>query len=182
MPRLKDKYKTEIVAKLTEELGIKNPLAVPTLQKIIINVGVGDAKDKKEILDRVTETVRAMSGQKPVITLAKQSISGFKVAKGQPVGVVATLRGDRMYEFLDKLISIVLPKVRDFRGVSAVAFDNQGNYNLGLREQTIFPEVSYRSGATDRTKGVQISIVTTAGDKKIGKRLLELFGMPFKES
>src|SRR5476651_2366240 len=182
MPRLKDKYRTEIMPKLTEELGIKNPMAMPTLQKIIINVGVGDAKDKKDILDRVVESVTALSGQKPVITLAKQSISGFKIAKGQPVGVVATLRGDRMYEFLDKVISIVLPKVRDFRGVSGIAFDNQGNYNLGLKEQTIFPEVAYKSGATDRTKGIQITIVSTATDKIIGKRLLELLGMPFKES
>lgn len=179
MNRLKDKYNQEVLPKLKEEFGIKNTLATPRLEKIIINVGVGDAKDKKEILDQIFENISALSGQKPVVTRAKHAISGFKLSAGQPVGIVATLRGDRMYEFLDKLISIVLPKVRDFRGVPANAFDGQGNYNLGLREQTIFPEVVYRRGS-DRARGMQISVVTTAGSKEQGKRLLELLGMPFR--
>lgn len=182
MSRLKEKYQTEIMPKLKEELKIKNDLAVPHLEKIVVNVGVGDAKEHKEVLDRIVENVAAMTGQKPVVTLAKQSISGFKLAKGQPIGVVATLRGDRMYEFLDKLISIVLPKVRDFRGVPGNAFDGQGNYNLGLREQTIFSEVSFKGNQADRMRGLQICIVTTAKGQEQGKRLLELLGMPFKES
>lgn len=181
MARLKDKYQNEIAPKIKEEFGIKNNLAVPKLTKIVINVGVGEAKDNAALLEKIVENVAVLSGQKPVIVKAKKSISGFKLAKGQPVGVVATLQGDRMYEFLDKLVTIVLPKVRDFRGISDQAFDSRGNFTLGLREQAIFPEVSYQSAAATKAKGLEISIVTTAKNKEEGKRLLELLGMPFKK-
>lgn len=181
MSRLKDKYKDEIAPKLGEELQIKDAIAVPALKKIAINVGVGEAKDNQAVLDKVVENIAALSGQKPVIRRAKQSISGFKLSKGQPVGVTVTLRGERMYQFLDKLIHIVLPKVRDFRGVADKSFDNQGNFTLGLSEQAIFPEVAFQATAVgSKMRGLEISIITTAKKKEEGKRLLELLGMPFK--
>lgn len=180
MSRLKDKYQAEVISKLKEELGVKNVMAIPVLKKVVINVGVGEAKDNQAILDKVVENITALSGQKPVIRRAKGSISGFKLAKGQPVGVMVTLRGERMYQFLDKLFTIVLPKVRDFRGVSDKAFDRQGNFTLGLAEQTIFPEVSFQSAASgSKIKGLEISIISTSKSKEEGKRLLELLGMPF---
>jgi len=183
MVRLKDKYRTEIIPKLQEEFRIKHVLAVPKLVKIVINVGVGEAKDDRSVLDKVLENLTAMSGQKSVITYAKHSISGFKLARGNPIGAMVTLRGNRMYEFLDKLISIVLPKVRDFRGVFDKSFDNRGNFTLGLREQAIFPEISFQgSGISGKVRGLEISIVTTAKDKEQGKRLLELLGIPFRKT
>lgn len=181
MTRLKEKYLKEVAPKLREEFGFKNIFSVPKLVKAVINVGVGDAKDSPGALERMVENLTALSGQKPVITRAKKSISGFKLTKGSPVGVMVTLRGDRMYEFLDKLMTIVLPKVRDFRGVSDSSFDLQGNFCLGLKEQSIFPEVSFQSGAESKLRGLEICIVTTAGDRHQGKRLLELLGMPFKK-
>lgn len=182
MTRLKEKYQKEVRPKLKEEFDIKNDLAVPTLQKIVINIGVGDAKDNKAVLDRTIQNLAVLAGQQPVVTKAKRSISGFKVAKEQIVGVMVTLRGIRMYEFLDKLMNIVLPKVRDFRGLSDTAFDGQGNYSIGLREQNIFPEVSFQPAIPGKVRGLEISIVTTADNKEQGKRLLELLGMPFKKS
>ncbi|MFH0937590.1 MAG: 50S ribosomal protein L5 [Candidatus Daviesbacteria bacterium] len=179
MNRLQEKYKKEVVPVLQEELKTKNILALPTLNKIVINVGVGDAKDHPETLDKIVTSLSALSGQKPLFTKAKKSIAGFKLAKGNVVGLMITLRGSRMYEFLDKLMNIVLSKVRDFRGVSPESFDNQGNFNLGLREQTIFPEVSYEI-ASAAARGMEITIVTTAKNKEEGKRLLELLGMPFR--
>ncbi len=178
MNRLKDKYLNEVTTKLSEEFGVKNRLALPKVQKVVLSVGLGEAKDNQGILEKVTQYFQAIAGQKPVTTHAKKSVSSFKVTQGQSVGIMVTLRGERMYSFLDKLINIVLPKVRDFKGVSATAFDSMGNLNLGIREQTIFPEVDYKS--IDRTRGMAVTIVTTTKVKDQGKRLLELLGMPFK--
>lgn len=177
--RLKEKYNNEITSKLMEEFGLKNRMASPKVIKVVISVGAGDAKDDKSLLDKVTTYLGALAGQRPVITLAKKSIATFKLTAGAPVGAMVTLRGDRMYSFLDKLFSTVLPKVRDFRGISDTSFDGQGNFNLGLKEQLIFPEVDYKS--VDKVRGMAITIVTTAGNKEKGKRLLELLGMPFKK-
>lgn len=179
MSRLKEKYNQEILPALKEELGYKNNMAVPKLQKVVINIGMGEAKDNASALDKVMVNLTALAGQKPVVTRAKKSISNFKLAKGQGIGMMVTLRGVRMYDFLDKLMTIVLPKVRDFRGVSAKAFDNQGNYTLGLKEQVIFPEVDYRN--VDKIRGMEITVVSTARNRAEGKRLLELMGMPFRK-
>lgn len=180
--RLKEKYTKEVLPVLKDELKISHDLAVPKLTRIKLNVGVGDAKDNQAILDGVVTNLAALSGQKPVINRAKGSISNFKLAKGQPVGVSVTLRGDRMYEFLDRLITIVLPKVRDFRGLPDTAFDAQGNYTLGLKEQSIFPEVSFQHAAPGgKPRGLEITMVTTAKNRDAGKRLLELMGVPFKK-
>lgn len=181
MSRLKTKYKEEILAKLKEELGIEHDLAVPKLVKLVINVGVGDAKDNQAILDKAVENITALSGQKPVITRAKYSIANFKLSKGQPIGVMVTLRGTRMHDFLDKLVNIVLPKVRDFRGIPETSVDRQGNFSLGLREQSIFPEISFQSQVGSKIRGLEISIVTTAQNHEQGKKLLALLGMPFKK-
>lgn len=181
MNRLKSRYQEEIIPVLKEELGVKNNLALPRLIKIVINVGAGEAKDNQAVLDVLSKNITLLSGQKPKITTAKKSISGFKLGKGQTVGMMVTLRGDRMYIFLDKLISIVLPKVRDFRGVDDGSFDNQGNFTLGLKEQVIFPEVSFEDTTGSKNKGLEISIVSTASNKEQGKRFLELLGMPFKK-
>lgn len=182
MVRLKEKYLKEIVPKLKEEFGIKNDLAVPKITKIVINVGTGDAKDNPEIIEKVAENLVALSGQKPLATKAKIAVSGFKLSKGAKIGVMVTLRGRRMYEFLDKLINIVLPKVRDFRGVSGESFDSQGNYSLGMREQALFPEVSFKNtNIGGKIRGLEISIISTAKSKEQGKKLLELLGMPFKK-
>ena len=177
MNRLKEKYLKEVKPKLKEEFGYKNELAVPSLKKVVVNMGIGEAKDNEGILDKSRVNLTAIAGQKPMVTKAKKSISAFKLTKGQPIGLMVTLRGDKMYSFLDKLINAVLPKVRDFRGVSDVSFDSQGNFNLGLREQTIFPEVDYRN--VDEIRGLQVTIATTAPNKEQGKRMLELLGMPF---
>lgn len=190
MSNFLDKYNKEIKPVLKEELGLKNDLALPRLKKIVINVGVGEAKDNEGLLDSVKNNLIAISGQQPVVTKAKKSISAFKLVKGQPIGVMVTLRKEKMYIFLEKLITAVLPRVRDFRGVSDKAFDSQGNYNMGLREQVIFPEVDLlmrsatRSSekASDRVRGLQITISTSAKVPADGRRLLELFGMPFNKS
>lgn len=178
MERLKEKYYQEIQPKLQEEFGVKNKMAAPKLVKVLVHVSLGEAKDNAGVLDKVKVYLSALSGQMPVVTHAKKSISSFKVSKGQPIGVVVTIRGERMYAFLDKLINVVLPKVRDFRGVSAGAFDRGGNLNLGLREQIIFPEVDYKT--VDKTRGMVVTIVTTAKNNEQAKKLLELLGMPFR--
>lgn len=178
MSLLKDLYQKEMRQKLKEEFAVKNPMAVPQLKKIVINVGVSEAKDNDKILEKARLNITALAGQKPVVTKAKKSISAFKLTQGTPIGLMVTLRGERMYVFLEKLVNIVLPKVRDFRGVSDQAFDGQGNYNLGLREQIIFPEVDYKNA---ENRGLQITINTTARNKEEGRRLLELLGMPFKK-
>lgn len=177
MNRLEEKYLKELKNKLKEEFKLANDFSVPKLQKIVINMGIGEAKDNAGVLDKSVINLSAISGQKPVITKAKKSISTFKLIKGAPIGVMVTLRGEKMYSFLDKLINAVLPKVRDFRGVPAKSFDGQGNFNLGLREQTIFPEVDYKN--VDKVRGLQVTITTTAQNKEQGKRLLELLGVPF---
>lgn len=178
MNRLKDKYMSEVQDKLQQELGLKNRLAVPALEKIVISMGLGEAKDNKDVLDKVKVYLSALVGQIPVVTYAKKSIASFKVTRGQPIGMMVTLRGIRMYAFLDKLINVVLPKVRDFKGISQESFDNQGNLNIGLKEQTIFPEVDYKT--VDKIRGLAVTITTTAKSKEEGRKLLALLGMPFR--
>lgn len=180
MNRLKQKYNEEIKAKLTDSLGVKNPHALPRLVKIVVNMAVSEGKDNGSIIEKAGANITVISGQKAMVTRAKKSIAAFKLVQGAPIGVMVTLRGERMYAFLDKLINIVLPKVRDFRGVSDKSFDGQGNFNLGLREQILFPEIDYKN--IDRIRGLQITINTTARDKEQGKKLLELLGMPFMKN
>jgi large subunit ribosomal protein L5 len=177
-PRLKDRYKNEIVQALMKEFGYTNPMAVPRLEKIVVNMGVGrEAQNNPKVFDQASMEVATISGQKPVITRAKKSIAAFKLRTGMPVGVSVTLRGDRMYEFLDRLVNAVLPRVRDFRGVSPRAFDGRGNYTIGIKDQLIFPEIDFNK--VDRTRGMNISIVTTARTDEEGRALLRQFGMPF---
>lgn len=180
MARLKQKYLDEVLPALKQEYGIENNMAVPKLKKIVINVGAGEAKDNQAVLERIIVDLGALSGQKPVVTQAKASISGFKLGKGQSIGAMVTLRGKRMYDFLDKLITIALPKVRDFRGLPTTSFDLQGNYTLGLREFSIFPEVAF-TGSTGRVHGLEVSIVNSAKERQQGRKLLELLGFPFQK-
>lgn len=179
MARLKDKYKNEIAPALAKEFGIRNPMAIPKIEKIVVNMGLGEASANSKILDVATEELKAITGQKPVITKAKKSIAAFKLRQGMNIGTMVTLRGDRMYEFLDRLIAIALPRVRDFRGVSSRAFDGRGNYTLGIREQLIFPEIDFNK--VDKTRGMNISIVTTAGNDEQARSLLKSLGMPFRQ-
>jgi large subunit ribosomal protein L5 len=179
MARLRDKYKNEIAPALAKEIDIKNPMAVPRLEKIIVNMGLGEASSNAKILDVATDELKSITGQKPVITKAKKSIAAFKLRQGMNIGAMITLRGERMYEFLDRLISVALPRVRDFRGVSAKAFDGRGNYTLGVREQLIFPEIDFNK--VDKTRGMNISIVTTATSDDQARSLLKALGMPFRQ-
>ena len=179
MPRLKDKYRNEIAGALTKEFDIKNPMAVPRVTKVIVNMGLGEASSNAKILDVAAEELRAITGQKPVVTKAKKSIAAFKLRQGMNIGAMVTLRGDRMYEFLDRLISVALPRVRDFRGISGKAFDGRGNYTLGVREQLIFPEIDFNK--VDKTRGMNISIVTTASTDEQARSLLKSMGMPFRQ-
>jgi large subunit ribosomal protein L5 len=176
--RLKEKYHSEIKQALQKELGLGNPMAVPTLDKIVINMGLGEATQNVKIMDPLLADLGAIAGQKPVITKAKKSIAAFKLREGMPIGAMVTLRGDAMYEFLDRLISIALPRVRDFRGVSSKSFDGRGNYTLGLRDQLIFAEIDYAK--VDKLKGMNVTIVTTAKDDNGARTLLKAFGMPFR--
>lgn len=177
MIRLKEKYDKEIKATLTKELNIKNPMLIPSIEKIVISVGAGDLAKDQKVLQNIADTISLIAGQKAVITKAKKSVAGFKVREGFPVGVMVTLRKYTMFVFLDKLISIALPRVKDFRGLSREGFDGRGNYNFGLDEQLMFPEVEYDKIL--RTHGMNISIVTTANSDKEAQRLLELIGVPF---
>lgn len=177
--RLKERYQKEIAPALSKEFGIDNPMAVPKLEKIVINMGMGEAIANSKVLDTATDELRAIAGQKPVVTKAKKSIASFKLRQGMPIGTMVTLRGDRMYEFLDRLITIALPRVRDFRGVSPRAFDGRGNYTLGIREQLIFPEIDFNK--VDKTRGMNISIVTTARNDEQARALLKSLGMPFRQ-
>ena len=177
-PRLKEKYKSEIVAKLEKELGICNINNVPRLQKIVVNMGVGAAASDHKLLDAAMNDMRIITGQQPCVTRAKKSIAGFHVREGQAIGCKVTLRGDRMWEFLDRLLSTALPRVRDFRGVSRTSFDGRGNYTLGITEQLIFPEIEYDK--VDRTRGMDITFVTTAENNENAFALLEALGFPFK--
>lgn len=179
MARLKDRYRSEIAPALAKEFGIKNPMAIPKIEKIVVNMGIGEASGNSKILDVAAEELKAITGQKPVITKAKKSIAAFKLRQGMSIGTMVTLRGDRMYEFLDRLISVALPRVRDFRGISAKAFDGRGNYTLGIREQLIFPEIDFNK--VDKTRGMNISIVTTARTDDHARSLLRALGMPFRQ-
>lgn len=179
MNRLKEKYEKEVVPALMEKFDYDNIMQVPVIEKIVINMGVGDAVQNSKVLDNAVEELTAISGQKPVITRAKKSIAGFKLREGMPIGTKVTLRQERMFEFLDKLISVSLPRVRDFRGISAKSFDGRGNYTLGVREQLIFPEVDYDK--VSKVRGMDIVIVTTAKTDEEGRELLTLLGMPYRK-
>ncbi len=179
MARLKEKYNEEIAPQIAKEFDIKNPMAIPRLEKIIVNMGMGEAISNSKILDVAVEELRVITGQKPVITKAKKSIASFKLRQGMSIGTMVTLRGERMYEFLDRLISVALPRVRDFRGISGKAFDGRGNYTLGIREQLIFPEIDFNK--VDKTRGMNISIVTTAKTDEQSRALLKALGMPFRQ-
>ena len=176
--RLKEKYQKEIKPALQKELGLDNVMAVPKIEKIVLNMGLGEATQNSKLLDPLVGDLASIAGQKPVTTRAKKSIAAFKVREGMPIGAMVTLRGDIMYEFLDRLISIGLPRVRDFRGVSTKSFDGRGNYTLGLRDQLIFPEIDYSK--VEKLKGMNVTIVTTAPDDNQARALLKQFGIPFR--
>jgi large subunit ribosomal protein L5 len=180
MARLREKYRNEVAPALAKEFDIKNPMAIPRLEKIVVNMGIGEAIANSKLLDSAVEELRQITGQQPVITKAKKSIAAFKLREGMRIGAMVTLRGDRMYEFLDRLISVALPRVRDFRGISAKAFDGRGNYTLGVKEQLIFPEIDFNK--VDKTRGMNISIVSTAGNDEMGRSLLKSLGMPFRQN
>jgi len=177
VPRLKDSYRKEVVPALMKEFGYRNVMEVPRLEKIVVNVGVGEALQNAKALDHTVQDISIITGQRPIVTRAKKSIAGFKLREGMTVGVKVTLRGDRMYDFLDRLCNVALPRRRDFRGVSPDSFDGRGNYSLGLREQLVWPEIVYDS--IDKVRGMEISIVTTARTDEEGRHLLQLLGMPF---
>jgi large subunit ribosomal protein L5 len=176
--RLREKYNKEIKPSLQKELGLKNTMAVPRLEKIVLNMGLGEATQNVKLLDPLVNDLATIAGQKPVTTRAKKSIAAFKVREGMPIGAMVTLRGEIMYEFLDRLISIGLPRVRDFKGVSTKSFDGRGNYTLGIRDQLIFPEIDYAK--VEKLKGMNITIVTTAKDDNDARALLRAFGVPFR--
>ncbi|HIC93714.1 MAG TPA: 50S ribosomal protein L5 [Anaerolineae bacterium] len=178
MPRLKEKYRREVVPALMKEFGYRNVMEVPRLEKIVVNVGVGEALQNPKALDHTVRDIATITGQRPIVTRARKSIAGFKLREGKAIGVKVTLRGDRMYDFLDRLCNVALPRQRDFRGVSPDSFDGRGNYTLGLREQLVWPEIDYDS--IDKLRGMEITIVTTAKTDEEGRRLLELLGMPFR--
>jgi large subunit ribosomal protein L5 len=177
MARVREQYKQDVIPALTNEFGYKNLYQVPKVEKIVLNIGLGEAVANGRALDAAVGDLTAIAGQKPVVTRAKKSIASFKLRAGMPIGAVVTLRGDRMYEFLDRLIATALPRIRDFRGVNPNAFDGRGNYTLGLREQIMFPEIDYDK--IDKVRGLEISIVTSAKTDEEGRRLLALLGMPF---
>jgi large subunit ribosomal protein L5 len=178
--RLKEKYQKEIKLALQKELGLENTMAVPRLEKIVLNMGLGEATQNNKLIDPLVSDLTAITGQKPVLTKAKKSIAAFKVRAGMSIGAMVTLRGDTMYEFLDRLISVALPRVRDFRGVSTKSFDGRGNYTLGVRDQLIFAEIDYSK--VEKLKGMNITIVTTAQDDNSARALLKQFGMPFRQT
>ena len=178
--RLREKYLKEIKPALQKELGIENTMAVPRLEKIVLNMGLGEATQNVKLMDPLIGDLAQIAGQKPVTTKAKKSIAAFKLRVGMPIGAMVTLRGDKMYEFLDRLISTALPRVRDFRGVSSKSFDGRGNYTLGMRDQLIFPEIDY--SRVEKLKGMNVTIVTTAKDDNHARALLRHFGMPFRQT
>ena len=178
MSRLKDRYLKEVVPALTKEFGYKNVMAVPKIQKVVVNMGLGEATQNVKIVDTGSDELARITGQRPVTRRAKKSIAAFKVRKGMPVGTMVTLRGERMYEFLDRLMNVALPRVRDFRGVSPKGFDGRGNFTLGLRDQLIFPEIDYMK--VDKTRGMNVSVVTSARTDQEARKLLQLIGMPFR--
>jgi len=177
-PRLRSKFEKEVAPALLKELELKNTMAVPRLNKIVVNMGMGEATQNSKVLDPAVNELGQITGQKPIITKAKKSIAAFKVREGQAIGTMVTLRGDRMYEFFDRLVNIVLPRVRDFKGVSTKSFDGRGNYTLGLHDQLIFPEIAYEK--VDKQKGMNVTIVTTAANDNQARMLLKHLGMPFR--
>jgi large subunit ribosomal protein L5 len=177
-PRLRSKFEKEVAPALLKELELHNTMAVPRLNKIVVNMGMGEATQNSKVLDPAVNELGQITGQKPIITKAKKSIAAFKVREGQAIGTMVTLRGDRMYEFFDRLVNIVLPRVRDFRGVSTKSFDGRGNYTIGLHDQLIFPEISYEK--VDKQKGMNVTIVTTAANDNQARTLLKHMGMPFR--
>ena len=177
MSRLRDLYENEITKKMTDKFGYKNPMMVPKIDKIVINMGVGEAKENSKLLDAAVKELETISGQKVVLTRAKNSIANFKLREGMPIGCKVTLRGEKMYEFLDRLVNLALPRVRDFRGVNPNGFDGRGNYALGIKEQLIFPEIEYDK--IDKVRGMDIIFVTTAQTDEEAKELLTLLGAPF---
>jgi large subunit ribosomal protein L5 len=179
MIHLEEKYKTEVIPGLMERFGYKNVMQVPKIEKVVLNMGLGEAIQNAKILDSAVEELAQIAGQKPVITRARKSIAAFKLRAGMPIGVMVTLRGQKMYDFLTKLIHIAIPRIRDFRGISRKAFDGRGNYTLGIREHIIFPEIDYDK--IDKIKGFNVTIVTTAETDEEGRALLEMLGMPFRK-
>jgi len=178
MSRLKERYAKEIAPTMSKEYGYKNVMAIPKLEKIVINIGLGEAIQNSKLLDNAADELSQIAGQRPVITRAKKSIASFKLRKGMPIGCSVTLRGERMFEFLDRLVNTALPRVRDFRGLSTKSFDGRGNYTLGLRDQLIFPEIDY--SRVSKIKGMNVCVVTTAKTDDEARTLLRLFGMPFR--
>ena len=177
--RLKERYKSEIAPALAKEFNYKNPMSIPKLEKIVVNMGLGEAIQNAKIMDVAVNELGTIAGQRPVVTKAKKSIAAFKLREGMSIGAMVTLRGDRMYEFLDRFISVALPRVRDFRGVSAKSFDGRGNYTIGLRDQLIFPEIDF--GKVDKARGMNVCIVTTAKTDEEARALLRHLGMPFRQ-
>jgi large subunit ribosomal protein L5 len=180
MTRLKERYLKDVVSSLKKEFGYTNVMAIPKVEKVVVNMGLGEATQNVKLIDAGADEVGRITGQRPVTTRAKKSIAAFKVRKGMPVGTMVTLRGERMYEFLDRLMNIALPRVRDFKGVSTKGFDGRGNFTLGLRDQLLFPEIDYMK--VDKARGMNVSVVTTAKTDEEARRLLQLLGMPFRTS
>jgi large subunit ribosomal protein L5 len=180
MSRLKERYDTEVTAALKKEFGYTNVMAIPKIQKVVVNMGLGEATSNAKIADTGADEIARITGQKPVITRSKKSIAQFKLRKGMPIGAMVTLRGERMWEFLDRLMAVALPRVRDFRGVSPKGFDGRGNFTLGLKDQLIFPEIDYMK--VDKGRGMNISVVTTARTDEESRKLLQLLGMPFRNA
>ncbi len=177
--RLKEKYRQEVVPALQKDFNYRNPMQVPLINKVVINIGMGEVIQNAKAMDAAVSDLATITGQRPVITRAKRSVAAFKLREGMQIGCMVTLRGERMYQFLDKLMNVALPRLRDFQGVSAEAFDGRGNYTLGLREQLVFPEIDYDK--VDKVRGMEVSFVTTARTDEEGRRLLSLMGMPFKK-
>jgi large subunit ribosomal protein L5 len=180
MNRLRERYEKEVVPALKKEFGYDNVMAVPRIEKVVVNMGLGEATANIKIIETGSDELARITGQKPVVRRAKKSIAAFKVRKGQPIATSVTLRGERMYEFLDRLVSIALPRVRDFRGVSPRGFDGRGNYTLGLKDQLLFPEIDYMK--VDKSRGMNVSVVTTAKTDQEARKLLQLIGMPFRQN
>ena len=180
LPRMKERYREEVVPEMMQEFGYRNVLEVPRIEKIVLNIGLGEAVANARALDAAAGDLATISGQKPVVTRAKKSVAAFRLRKGMPIGTMVTLRGNRMYEFLDRLVGTALPRIRDFRGLSPRSFDGRGNYTMGLREQLVFPEIEYDK--IDRVRGMEVSIVTTAKTDEEARRLLALLGLPFREA
>jgi large subunit ribosomal protein L5 len=180
MSRLKERYQKDVVPALTKEFGYKNVMAVPRIEKVVVNMGLGEATSNAKIVDVGADELARITGQKPVTRRSKKSIAAFKVRKGMPIATMVTLRGERMWEFLDRLMSVALPRVRDFRGVSPRGFDGRGNYTLGLRDQLLFPEIDYMK--VDKARGMNVSVVTTAKTDQEARKLLQFIGMPFRQN